>query len=77
MKTLVSGLYASRLGELDDDGYIDALDYAAFELDVYTSAYGSQYLLDGDLNGDSYVDASDYAVFDFNSQLGSYEQRPY
>ena len=77
MKTLVSGLYASRLGELDDNGYIDALDYAAFESDVYTSAYGGQYLLDGDLNGDSYVDASDYAVFDFNSRLGSIEQRPY
>ncbi len=77
MKTLVSGLYASRLGELDDNGYIDALDYAAFELDVYTSAYGGLYLLDGDLNGDSYVDASDYAVFDFNSRIGSIEQRPY
>jgi hypothetical protein len=77
MKTLVSGLYASRLGELNDDGFIDALDYSAFELDVYTSAYGGLYLLDGDLNGDSYVDASDYAVFDFNSRLGSIEQRPY
>jgi hypothetical protein len=77
MKTLVSGLYASRLGELDDNGYIDALDYAAFELDVYTSAYGGLYLRDGDLNGDSYVDASDYAVFDFNSRIGSLEQRPY
>jgi hypothetical protein len=77
MKTLVSGLYASRLGELIEDGYLDGVDYAAFESDVYSSAYGSLYLLDGDLNGDSYVDASDYAVFDFNSQLGSYEQRPY
>ena len=77
MKTLVSGLYASRLGELNDDGFIDALDYAAFELDVYTSAYGGLYLLDADLNGDSYVDASDYAVFDFNSRIGSLEQRPY
>ncbi|MCX6197339.1 MAG: YDG domain-containing protein [Flavobacteriia bacterium] len=77
MKTLVSGLYASRLGELNDDGFIDAFDYAAFQTDLYSSAYGSLYLLDGDLNGDSYVDASDYAVFDFNSRLGSIEQRPY
>ena len=77
MKTLVSGLYASRLGELIEDGYLDGMDYAAFESDAYSSAYGNLYLLDGDLNGDSYVDASDYAVFDFNSQLGSYEQRPY
>jgi hypothetical protein len=77
MKTLVSGLYASRLGELIEDGYLDGVDYAAFESDAYSSAYSSLYLLDADLNGDSYVDASDYAVFDFNSQLGSYEQRPY
>jgi len=77
MKTLVSGLYASRLGELNDDGNTDAIDYAAFQTDLYSSAYESLYLLDGDLNGDSYVDASDYAVFDFNSRLGSIEQRPY
>ena len=76
MKTLVSGLYATRLGELNGDGYLDGVDYAAFESDVYSSAYGSLYLLDGDLNGDSYVDASDFAVFNFNSILGSYEQRP-
>ncbi|NDA98300.1 MAG: hypothetical protein EBY31_03725, partial [Flavobacteriia bacterium] len=77
MKTLVSGLYASRLGELIEDGYLDALDYSSLETDIYSSQYGGLYLLDGDLNGDSYVDASDYAVFDFNSKLGSYEQRPY
>ena len=77
MKTLVSGLYASRLGELLRDGYLDALDYSSLETDIYSSQYGGLYLLDGDLNGDSYVDASDYAVFDFNSKLGSYEQRPY
>jgi len=77
MKTLVSGLYASRLGELIEDGYLDGMDYSAFESDAYSSAYGNLYLLDGDLNGDSYVDASDFAVYDFNSQLGSYEQRPY
>ena len=77
MKTLVSGLYASRLGELLRDGYLDALDYSSLETDIYSSQYGGLYLLDGDLNGDSYVDASDYAVFDFNSRLGSIEQRPY
>jgi hypothetical protein len=77
MKTLVSGLYASRLGELIEDGYLDGMDYSAFESDAYSSAYENLYLLDSDLNGDSYVDASDFAVYDFNSQLGSYEQRPY
>jgi hypothetical protein len=76
MKTLVSGLYGTRLGELNGDGYLDGVDYSTFESNVYSSAYGGLYLLDGDLNGDSYVDASDYAVFDYNSTIGSYEQRP-
>jgi hypothetical protein len=76
MKTLVSGLYATRLGELNGDGYLDGVDYSTFESNVYSSAYGGLFLLDGDLNGDSYVDASDFAVFNFNSTLGSYEQRP-
>jgi hypothetical protein len=76
MKTLVSGLYATRLGELNGDGYLDGVDYSTFESNVYSSAYSGLYLLDGDLNGDSYVDASDFAVFNYNSTLGSYEQRP-
>ena len=76
MKTLVSGLYGTRLGELNGDGYLDGVDYSTFESNVYSSAYGGLFLLDGDLNGDSYVDASDFAVFNFNSTLGSYEQRP-
>jgi hypothetical protein len=62
---------------LNDDGYLDANDYASFETEVFLSAYSGLYLLDGDFNGDSYVDASDYAVFDYNSTVGVYEQRPY
>jgi len=76
MSTLVSGLYASRLGELNGDGYLDGVDYTVFETDIYLSQYGGLYLLNGDLNGDAYVDASDFSVFDFNASLGSYEQRP-
>ena len=76
MTALVSGLYASRLGELNGDGYLDGVDYTVFETDIYLSQYGGLYLLNGDLNGDAYVDASDFSVFDFNASLGSYEQRP-
>jgi hypothetical protein len=76
MSTLVSGLYASRLGELNVDGYLDGVDYTVFETDTYLSQYVGLYLLNGDLNGDAYVDASDFSVFDFNASLGSYEQRP-
>ena len=77
MHTLVSSLYGIWLGELNDDGYLDAVDYASLETDMNLSQYGGLYLLDGDLNGDSYADASDYAVFDYNSSIGVYEQRPY
>ena len=76
MSTLVLGLHASRLGELNVDGYLDGVDYTVFEADAYLSQYSGLYLLNADLNGDTYVDASDFAVFNYNSTLGSYEQRP-
>ena len=77
INTLVPSLFGIWLGELNDDGYLDGLDYPWFENETYSSVYGGLYLLDGDFNGDAYVDASDYAVFDYNSTIGSYEQRPY
>jgi hypothetical protein len=77
MHTIVSSLYGIWLGELNEDGYLDATDYSNLELDIYASGYLGLYLLDGDLNGDTYVDASDFAVFDSNSKYGLYEQRPY
>ena len=76
MHTLVPSLFGIWLGELNDDGYLDGVDYTVLESDTYLSQYGGLYLLDGDLNGDAYVDASDFSVFDFNARLGSYEQRP-
>ena len=77
MHTIVSGLYGIWLGELNEDGYLDATDYSNLEMDIYASGYQGLYLLDGDFNGDTYVDASDFAVFDSNSNYGAYEQRPY
>jgi hypothetical protein len=76
MHALVPSLFGIWLGELNDDGFLDGVDYMIFETDAYLSQYGGLYLLDGDLNGDAYVDASDFSVFDFNARLGSYEQRP-
>jgi len=75
-------LFGIWLGELNDDGYLDGIDYTVYETDLYLSQYGdstdgSLYMQDGDLNGDAYVDASDYSVFNYNSQQGVYEQRPY
>jgi hypothetical protein len=81
MHALVPSLFGIWLGELNDDGYLDGIDYTEYETDLYFSQYGdstvgSLYMQDGDLNGDAYVDASDFSVFDFNARLGSYEQRP-
>lgn len=71
------GVFALYTGELNDDGYIDGVDYASYETDTYLSSYTNLYLLNSDFDGNSYVDASDYAKFDYNSQLGLYTQRPY
>jgi hypothetical protein len=70
-------LFGIWLGELNDDGYLDGVDYTVYETDLYLSQYGSLYMQDGDLNGDAYVDANDYSVFNYNSQQGVYEQRPF
>jgi len=77
LNQVAPGVFALFSGELNDDGYIDGMDYVTFETDLYSSAYGDLFLLDGDFNGDSYVDATDYSKFDYNSQLGLYYQRPY
>ncbi len=77
MDAITSGLYGIWVGELNEDGYLDAVDYSIFEIETNAAQYQNQYLLDGDFNGDTYVDASDFAVFDSNSDYGAYEQRPY
>ena len=76
INTLFPGLFGIRLGELNGDGFLDGVDFPAYEIDANASAYLGLYMLNGDLNGDAYVDASDYAIFDFNARIGSYEQRP-
>ena len=78
MHTINSGLYGMWMGEMIDDDYLDAVDYASLETDINLSQYGGLYLLDGDLNGDSYVDATDFgSVFDYNSNQGVYTHRPF
>jgi hypothetical protein len=65
------------MGEMNDDDFIDAVDYLPFAAHVILSNDGL-YMLDGDFNGDSYVDAADYgSVFDYNSRQGIYMKRPY
>ena len=77
LNEVAPGVFALYVGELNDDGFIDGIDYPIYENYIYLSSYTGLYLLNGDFNGDSFVDASDYAHFDYNSQLGLYYQRPY
>ena len=77
LNEVAPGVFALNVGELNDDGFIDGIDYPIYENDIYLSSYTGLYLLNGDFNGDSYVDASDFSKFDYNSQLGLYYQRPY
>lgn len=77
LNEVAPGVFALFVGELNDDGYIDGLDYPIYENDIYLSAYTDLYLLNSDFNGNSYVDATDFANFDYNSQLGLYYERPY
>ena len=76
MKEIAQGVYAIYMGELNDDGYIDASDFSIWWSDIALSNDG-EYLLDGDFNGDTFVDNNDYPIFDFNSAVGLYTQRPY
>jgi len=71
------GVFALFVGELNTDGFIDAVDYATYENDIDLSSYSGLYLLNSDFNGDSYVDPTDYPHYDYNNQLGLYYQRPY
>ena len=77
LNEVAPGVFALNVGELNDDGFIDGVDYPIYENDMYLSSYTGLYLLNSDFNGDSYVDPTDYAHFDYNSQLGLYYQRPY
>ena len=77
MRNINEGLYGMWMGEMNDDDFIDAVDYLPFAAHVILSNDGL-YMLDGDFNGDSYVDAADYgSVYDYNSRQGIYMKRPY
>ena len=68
------GVFAMYTGDLNQDGYIDAVDYPLFDSDNLSGASGNYAT---DMNGDGYVDAVDYPIFDFNNLNGVTSYLPY
>ena len=57
------GVFAIYSGDINQDGYVDIVDYPLFEADQLALASG---YLPADLNGDGYVDIVDYPLFELN-----------
>jgi Dockerin type I domain len=69
-----TGVWAIYSGDVDQDGYIDILDYLILDADVQL---GSSGYLPSDLNGDGFVDIFDYLILDVNIQKGVSVARPF
>ena len=59
-----TGVFAMYTGDVNQDEFVDPIDYPSFELDNVTFAGG---YLATDLNGDGFVDPIDYPVFELNN----------
>jgi hypothetical protein len=64
MKELESGVYGFYSGDINQDGFIEASDYAPLFNDNDAVAEG---YLNTDLNGDGFVEAQDYPILFNNS----------
>jgi chitodextrinase len=64
MKKLENGVYGFYTGDINQDGFIEALDYDSLNAD--TSAFVEGYF-NTDLNGDGFVEALDYDSINFNT----------
>lgn len=69
-----TGVWAIYSGDIDQDGFIDILDFLI--LDGAIQAGDSGYL-STDLNGDGFVDIFDYLILDLNIQKGVSVARPF
>jgi hypothetical protein len=63
MKVLESGVYGLYSGDINQDGFIEALDYD--QLNADTNAFAEGFYAT-DLNGDGFVEALDYDIINAN-----------
>ncbi len=66
-------LYAFYLGDLDQGGWVDAIDFNAFEPDL---TLGSTGFYSSDFNGDGWVDSMDFNLFELRLTMGVASQFP-
>jgi hypothetical protein len=69
-----TGVWAIYSGDVDQDGFIDILDYLLLDADVQAGESGYK---PTDLNGDGFVDIFDYLILDVNIQKGVSVSRPF
>ena len=61
---LVNGKWCFYLGDVNQDGVVDATDISAIDNDAFNFVSGNVVT---DLNGDGAVDGSDYIIADNNA----------
>jgi hypothetical protein len=64
MKALETGIYGFYSGDINQDGFINSMDYTNLKND---SDYPSEGYLNTDLNGDGFVESGDYPILYNNS----------
>jgi len=69
-----TGVWAIYSGDIDQDGFIDILDYLLLDTEIQSGESGYR---PTDLNGDGFVDVFDYLILDLNIQKGVSVNRPF
>ena len=69
-----TGVWAIYSGDIDQDGFIDILDFLLLDAEMQAGEFGYR---PTDLNGDGFVDILDFLVLDINMQKGVSIVRPF
>ena len=73
-KEVEPGVWAFFSGDINQDGYVDGMDYGLYDDDFQNNVSGTYVATD--LNGDGYVDNFDYGPMDTNTQNNVTISRP-
>lgn len=70
----IDSVWEMYTGDFNQDGFIDANDFAAYDIDASVGVSGEY--VETDFNGDGFVDGNDFPIFDVNSQNGVHTIHP-